>query len=96
MTIKRTIIIFISTLAGCIVGFLFNVFVVYNIIIPDPCYYHNHDFKTSRLFNLFYEITGAEGYHPTPTMFNIIFALVVGALLGFTLSFYKTKKQNNN
>ena len=94
-TIKRVTIISLSTFTGALLIFLFNASILDKILIPDPCYYHNHGFKTTKVFDLFYEFTSSEGYHPTPTLFNIIFTLIIGGLLGFTISTYKTKKRND-
>jgi len=67
-----------------IVGvFLFNYLFLERLIIPDPCYYHSHE--TTMLFDLFYELTASEGYHPTPTIFNLILTLIIGTVAGVFL-----------
>lgn len=84
MSIKQLAIITLSTIAGIFLAVIFNFIVLENILIPDPCYYHSHD--TNMLFDLFYELTASEGYHPFPTRFNFILTICIGALAGFTLS----------
>jgi len=76
---KRTVIILRIlkitgfVILGLVVMYVLNFFVLERIIIPDPCYYHSHD--TNKVFDLFYELTAKEGYHPTPTRLNLILTL---------------------
>ena len=71
-----------------------NFFVLENILIPDPCYYHSRD--TTMLFDLFYDLPSFAGYHPVPTIFNFIFTMVIGALTGWVISKYVLKKLAKN
>lgn len=71
------------TMTGIVIVFLFNYLLLEALIIPDPCYYHSHD--TTKLFDLFYELTASEGFHPTPTMFNLVITLVIGAVTGLVI-----------
>ncbi len=87
---KRITIIILSILAGMGLIFMLNFFLIENIIIPDPCYYHSHD--TNKVFDIFYELPAWNGDHPVPTIFNFIFTLTIGILLGLTLSIYTLKK----
>jgi len=86
MKIKRIAPISLSTLVGIGLTYILNFFVLENIIIPDPCYYHSHD--TNIVFDIFYEMPDWNGDHPFPTIFNFIFTLTIGALLGLTLAIY--------
>jgi hypothetical protein len=92
MTIKRIAIITLSTIAGLVLTFVFNFIILDSILIPDPCYYHSHE--TNKVFDIFYELD--EGNHPFPTIFNFIFTLTTGAILGFTFSILKLKKRDKN
>lgn len=92
MTGKQIAIIILSALAGTVLAFVFNFLVLDKILIPDPCYYHTHD--TNRVFDIFYELTPAEGYHPFPTKFNFIFTAIFGAIFGLTFSIYKLRKRD--
>jgi len=65
---------------GLVSMFILNFFILQNILIPDPCYYHSHD--TNKDFDLFYEMTANEDYHPTPTRLNLISTLTIGGLTG--------------
>jgi len=66
-----------------------------NIIIPDICYYHNNDYQTTALFDLFYHFPGQEGGHPAPTWFNFITTLIIGSLVGWLLARLLTKRKPN-
>lgn len=90
MTTKQIAIVILSTLAGAILAFLFNFLILDKILIPDPCYYHSH--RTNKVFDIFYELTAGDGFHPYPTPFNFIFTLTIGALSGMTLSIRQLKK----
>lgn len=82
MKTKRRLITTFLTIAGAIAMFMFNFFFLEHLIIPDPCYYHSHD--AIFLFDWFYNLS--DGGHPFPTLFNLIFTLIIGALLGWTFS----------
>jgi hypothetical protein len=90
MTVKNIAIVILSAFAGAVLAFLFNFLILDKILIPDPCYYHSHD--TNKVFDIFYELTSGEGYHPFPTKFNFIFTASFGAIFGLTLSIYKLRK----
>ncbi len=92
MTIKRITIISLSILAGVVLTYVFNFFILDKVLIPDPCYYHTHN--TNKIFDVFYELTAAEGYHPSPTTFNFILTMTIGAILGLTFSIYILKKRD--
>lgn len=92
MRVIKTIV-FVSI--GIIAAIILNYFFLEKLIIWDPCYYHNHDFKTSEIFNLFYKITPGEGYHPIPTRFNFILTITIGAIFGLIIpKIFKSKKRN--
>ncbi len=92
MTAKQIAIIILSTFAGTVLAFVFNFFILDKILIPDPCYYHSHD--TNKVFDIFYELTSGDGYHPFPTKFNFIFTATIGAIFGLTFSIYKLRKRD--
>lgn len=92
MKLKRIALISLSALIGMASTFFLNFFWFEGILIPDPCYYHEHD--TNFIFDLFYEITASNGDHPFPTIFNLIFTLTIGALIGIAISTYLTKKRD--
>lgn len=92
MTAKQIVIVILSALAGAVLAFVFNFLILDKILIPDPCYYHTHD--TNKVFDIFYELTSGDGYHPFPTKFNFIFTASIGAIFGLTFSTYKLKKRD--
>jgi hypothetical protein len=93
VTPKRKVFILLSAITGSFLAVMLNYFVIDSLLIPDPCYYHNHGFETSKLFDVFYNFPGSEGYHPTPTLFNTIFTFAFGAFVGLVLSFYIIKRK---
>lgn len=92
MTAKQIALIILSALGGIVLAFVFNFLILDKILIPDPCYYHTHD--TNKVFDIFYELTSDDGYHPFPTKFNFIFTATIGAIFGLTFSIYKLKKRD--
>lgn len=81
MKFSKTLLTLISILIGSTVMFAFNYLFLEHILIPDPCYYHNRE--TTMIFDLFYDLPSREGYHPSPTSFNFLITLIVGAFLGW-------------
>lgn len=79
------------SLIGIIIAFLFNYLLLERLIIPNPCYYHSHN--TTKVFDLFYKLTASEGYHPTPTIFNLTITLITGALTGLLFGLKFTNKK---
>ena len=90
---KKTTIIIGFILIWLVVMYILNFFILEKIIIPDPCYYHSHD--TNKVFDLFYELTAKEGYHPTPTRLNVILTLITGGLAGLILGIKLSKTKKN-
>jgi hypothetical protein len=91
ITVKQIALVILSSIGRIVLAFVFNFLIQYTIIIPDPCYYHTHD--TSKMFDIFYELTSDNGYHPFPTMFNFIFTASIGAIIGLITSMNKIKKR---
>lgn len=95
MSVWQVGLVGLGGILGAILMGLLNFGVFDKLFIPDPCYYHSHD--TNWLFDRFYDITSAQGGHPSPSMFNIVVTLATGLLLGgwLTIKGIKTwqKKQ---
>lgn len=91
ITAKQIAIVILSALGGIVLAFVFNFLILDKILIPDLCYYHTND--TNKVFDIFYELTSRDGYHPFPTKFNFIFTATIGAILGLTISIYKLNKR---
>ena len=78
---------------GAIFTFILNFFLLEDLLlISDPCYYHNHDHETSAFFDIFYSLPSWNGCHPFPSLFNFIFTLTIGGLIGFLFSRFLKKK----
>lgn len=56
------------------------------VVLPDLCQYHFPDVETSWLFDLFFPMTAANGYHPGPGIVFHLTALIGGVGAGI-LSF---------
>jgi hypothetical protein len=52
------------------------------VALPDLCQYHLPDVKTGWLFDLFFPMTAANGYHPGPGMVFHLTALIGGTVAG--------------
>lgn len=76
----RTVIIILSIIAGAISGIAFSYFVLWPILIPDQCYYDVHE--TNWFIELFFSFPAYEGYHPFPSLFNLLLFGFVGSLGG--------------
>ena len=82
---------------GVIGTFVLNYYLLEKILIPDPCHYHT--LETNILFDIFYDTPSFNGDHPFPTIFNLIFTLTVGALLGWTIAKFirnQSDRKNNS
>ncbi|RYE52165.1 MAG: hypothetical protein EOP48_17035 [Sphingobacteriales bacterium] len=66
---------------GTAVIFLLNYCVFENLIIPDPCYYHNRD--TGILFELFFDTPSFNGGHPFPSKVNFIVTMAAGITISW-------------
>lgn len=73
---------------GILTSLFVNFKILYPIIIPDPEKYGVENIQTSKLFDLFFEISGDTDYHPEPSMFYFYFAYSIGIILG-ALTAYK-------
>lgn len=75
----------LTMVVGAAVAVVFSFYVIDGIVNPDPCYYEVGEHKPRLLFSLFYNIQEWNGYHPTPSVFNLIFSLTLGAIPGWLL-----------
>ena len=82
--------IFISV--GGIIMFLISFTIIYNLLIPDLCYYHTNEMNS--FMNLFYSAGGASNGHPEPNILNFITSILIGGILGNGIYKLITKKTN--
>ncbi len=73
--LKYTLISF-----GSIGMFLFSFTMIYDLLIPDVCYYHMNEM--SPFMNLFYSAGGGSNGHPEPNFLNFVLSLFIGGFLG--------------
>lgn len=67
--------------AGSIGMFLINFTVIYDLLIPDVCYYHMNEMNP--LMNLFYSAGGGSNGHPEPNFLNFLVSILVGGFIGY-------------
>lgn len=70
---------FIFIAIGVISMLLFNIVILYSIIIPDPCYYHSHEIN--QILKIFYDGSPASNGHPEPTLINFGITIVFGVYI---------------
>jgi hypothetical protein len=70
-----------AVLAGMIAAFCLNYLFIEDILIPDPCYYHER--ATNVLFDVFYRTDSVDGGHPFPTLLNFVCTVFIGGLVGW-------------
>jgi len=80
--------IFISV--GGILICLISFTLIYDLLIPDICYYHINEMNP--IMNLFYSAGGADNGHPSPNLLNFIFSLFIGGILGYGIYKIVTNK----
>lgn len=59
-------------------------FLLQSLLIPDSCYYHNH--QTPLYIELLFDFPSSEGYHPVASKFGYILAVLFGFFLGKIIS----------
>lgn len=75
-----------------IVALILNFTIIDEIIMPDPCYYHTKEMNI--ILSLFYSSSPASGGHPEINLFNVIFTLTVGGLIGNKIHHFLEKKNS--
>ncbi|KZS39508.1 hypothetical protein AWE51_25750 [Aquimarina aggregata] len=66
----------------CGIGMVLTSFtLLYDLLIPDICYYHTHEMNS--FLNLFYSAGSADNGHPSPNLLNLITSLIIGGILGY-------------
>lgn len=66
---------------------------VYEVVaVEDPCDYHNGVVETSWLFDLYFPMSSANGFHPAPGLVFYLTTLAAGIGLG-VLSFRMLKRR---
>jgi hypothetical protein len=91
---NRILFVIFSSVAGILFVYILNFLILQNILNPDPCYYHTNE--SNKLFDLFYELTAYDGFHPFPSKFNFIFTAANGFILGITFALSKIKKSSQH
>ena len=74
-----------------IYGVIVNL-IIYPILIPDYCYFHNHE--TSTTVELFFDFPAYEGFHPVPSKVGYLLVGTLGLILG--LLFFKIINPKRN
>lgn len=81
---------------GCIISLFFNFNIIYSIVIPDPERFAIESRSTSKLFDLFFEVSSYTSYHPEPSGFYFkvayAFGLCLGGFAAYKLIWRKTRE----
>ncbi|MBU2994805.1 hypothetical protein KO500_00050 [Cellulophaga baltica] len=75
---------------GGIIMCLISFTLIYDLLIPDLCYYHLNEMNS--FLNLFYSAGPADNGHPSPNLLNLIISLITGGILGNGIYKYLTNK----
>ncbi len=82
----KWLIIILFSIFATILNFAF----IDKLVMPDPCYYHTKEMNL--ILNLFYSATSASGGHPEQNLFNLIFTIIFGGLIGkFACKLYEKR-----
>ena len=73
-----------------ILMFLISFTLIYDLLIPDICYYHINQMNS--FMNLFYSAGPADNGHPEPNLLNFLISLFIGGILGYWI--YKIITKN--
>ena len=85
--IKRILATVIILFLSFILAKLVNHNFIEKIIIDEKCEYDIENIKTGKLFDLFYTISSNTGYHPEPSLFNLLFTVFISLLIGIFISY---------
>ncbi|MBC8882791.1 hypothetical protein H9X57_03540 [Flavobacterium piscinae] len=77
---------------GGVMMFLFSFTIIYDLLIPDPCYYHTNEMNS--FMCLFYSAGPVDNGHPVPNFTNFMVSFIIGGLLGIAL--YKLTTVNTH
>ena len=80
--------------AGALVMIYLNYTLIYDLIIPDPCYYHTHEMNF--IMKIFYTTDSAANGHPEPNMVNVLLSGVAGAWGSQKILFYLKSRHSSN
>ena len=61
---------------GATVLLVYMGYLILDVLVPDPCAYHNGQAETNWLFDLFFPMTATSGFHPEPG--NVFYFLALG------------------
>lgn len=91
---QRSIAILIGIATTVTTGLVGHVF--YEVVaVDDPCDYHNGVVETTWLFDLYFPMSSANGFHPAPGLVFYLTTLAVGTGLG-VLSFRMLKRRTRD
>jgi hypothetical protein len=83
---KNKILKWIFISLGGILMCLMSFTLIYDLLIPEPCYYHINEMNS--FMNLFYSPELIENGHPSPNLFNFIISLLIGGIFGYGIYKY--------
>jgi len=78
---KSTTLKWIFICFGAILMVVVSFTFIYDLLIPDPCYYHTNEMNS--FMNLFFSAGPADNGHPEPNLTNFLVSLCIGGFLGY-------------
>lgn len=77
-----------------IYGLIMN-FIIYQIFIPDECYYHSHE--TTTTIEFLFDFPAYNGCHPVPSKLGYLLFSIFGFIVGsLTLRLIKSKESEKH
>ena len=74
---------------GGIIIVIISFTLIYDLLIPDVCYYHTHEMNS--FMSLFYSAGPADNGHPGPNLTNFLVSFVFGGIIGY-VTYYLINK----
>ncbi|WP_276979070.1 hypothetical protein [Flavobacterium filum] len=87
---KTTTLKWICIVLGAILMVILSFTLIYDLLIPDPCYYHTNEMNF--IMSIFYAAGPADNGHPGPNLTNFLVSLGFGGILGYGI--YKLISKN--
>ncbi len=81
---KQFIFKWISIFIGGILGYIIGISILYDLLIPNPCYYHNSS-TGSWFINLLFDMNSINNFHPEPNLLYILICVFSGGSIGYKI-----------
>lgn len=71
----------LSIFIGCVTGSIFGLTTLYELLIPDPCYYHTR--VPNFFIDLLFSLNSGNNSHPEPNLLYILICASIGGVIGY-------------